>query len=168
MSMEWLLIPVFLLCALVMRIFVKLVDRFIADMIIPQDEVKDARNMVKHTASEAGHKSHRAKKTVPVPAEKSRKGSPVNGRAHNTAASTYARDGAALADNAQWTRGNTAEVFESAANNEENLAISTLTFSGLLDKFRERSNVGRDENANTIEIGTARPTQIRIKHYEQP
>ena len=40
MGREWLLIPLFLLCAWIMRIFVKLVDRFVARDIIPEEYVR--------------------------------------------------------------------------------------------------------------------------------
>ncbi len=132
MTMEWLLIPVFLLCALIMKIFIKAVDRFIADVIIPENGIREV--------SKEEQKTEESKK-----AERK----------------TYKKSSTA-------TMGKASIATETESDVPENAAFNALTFSGLLDKFRQRSNVGHDKDANTIEIGTARPMEVRIKHYEQP
>ncbi len=132
MTMEWLLIPVFLLCALIMKIFIKAVDRFIADVIIPENGIREVQkeDQKAEEYKKSERKTHKQSSTATI--------------------------------------GKASIAAEKESDTTENDAFNTLTFSALLDKFRQRSNVGHDKDANTIEIGTARPMEVRIKHYEQP
>ncbi len=45
MTMEWLLIPVFILCALIMKLFIRVVDSFIAHNLIPDEVAESAKAM---------------------------------------------------------------------------------------------------------------------------
>lgn len=114
-----LLIIVFLLCAWIMRIFVRLVDRFIARSILPED-CREYDKLEKSEVRKLSEEEFR--------------------------------------------------VYEGAPDAEqcllENTMPSTDFFHRLLDKIRRKSKVRHNSSENTVQIGTARPTQIRIRHYE--
>ncbi len=229
MSTEWLLIPVFILCALIMKWFVKLVDYFIAHSII-QDEMEQETSR-HHAADKAGSsrpvsvQSGSAAKTrkVSFSADKSKDGAALADegevyaasgseiRVSRVSAESFRKAASSAAGVSSETVGSmavssTAEKSAVGSKAGKSAASSTagrsavnsaagksavsstagrasggayrndedsehlpekLTLTGLLDKFRKNSNVRHDKDANTIEIGTARPTQIRIHHYEQ-
>ncbi len=223
MSTEWLLIPVFILCALIMKWFVKLVDYFIAHSIIQEEPEQEARRQ--HAADQA--RSSRPVNIQSGSSVKARKVSFREDRSEDDIASSdevYAASGSEIrvsrasaesfrtgSSSAAGAMGETAvssaagrsaassvagrSAVSSAAgksaassaagksaasstagrssggayksDEDSELLPEKLTLTGLLDKFRKNSNVRHDKDANTIEIGTARPTQIRIHHYEQ-
>ena len=119
MGRELLLIPLFLLCAWIMRIFVKLVDRFVARDIIPEEYVRyeSSKEMETQVLNEEQHTAG----TGAVDAEKC--------------------------------------ILE-------NTMPSTGSLGTVLDKFRRKSKVMHNSSMNTVQIGTARPTEIRFHHYE--
>ena len=105
MFREFLLILVFVLCAWIMRMFVKLVDYFIENVLIPDPS---RENVVKETCGGEN------------------------------------------------------------CGKERSAAPHGLRMRRLLDKIRRRSKVMHNRSTDSVKIGTARPTQIRIRHYEQP
>jgi len=117
MGRELLLIPLFLLCAWIMRIFVKMVDRFVAHDIIPEEYVR-----------------YQSSKEEPVLSEE------------------------------QHTAGTGAADAEKCIL--ENTMPSTGSLGTVLDKLRRKSKVMHESSMNTVQIGTARPTEIRFHHYE--
>lgn len=197
MTMEWLLIPVFLLGALIMGLFVKLVDHFIENVLIPDNPARaDEKHAVRFTQNSQKNRSKTGtRKTAggiigTIDGRKTgtcddRKTGTCDDRKTGTAdalktgssdgrktgiasAASAGSNASAAARSAGMAGAQGTTIAAMSSETEKNEEINTLSFSGLLDKFRQRSNVGRDKNADNIEIGTARPMQIRIKHYEQP
>ena len=106
MKMEWLMIPGFILCALIMKFFVKMVDSFITHIIMTEETAQ-----LRESCSEGSM-----------------------------------------------------EIDTAEQINDEKL--KTLTISQMVDKLRLARRTMQDEEVSNIEIGTARPTQIRIRRYE--
>ena len=46
------------------------------------------------------------------------------------------------------------------------MKLKRLTISQMVDKLRLARRTMQDEEVSNIKIGTARPTQIRIRRYE--
>lgn len=106
MKMEWLMIPGFILCALIMKFFVKMVDSFITHIIMTEETAQ-----LKENCSE--------------------------------------------------------EIMEtSPAEQINDMKLKRLTISQMIDKLRLARRTMQDAEVSNIEIGTARPTQIRIRRYE--
>lgn len=119
MGRELLLIPLFLLGAWIMRIFVKVVDRFVMHDIIPEEYVRY-------------ESSKEAEEQV------------LSEEQHTAGAGAMDAEKCIL----------------------ENTMPSTGSLGTVLDKFRRKSKVMHNSSVNTVQIGTARPTEIRFHHYE--
>ena len=107
MTMEWLLVPVFLLCALIMKYFIKAVDSFILHTIIPEETI-DASKQCSEESAQIN--------------------APEPGR------------------NGRWRK---------------------LSLNQIADRLHRERRARQGGDVSVIEIGTARPTQIRIRRYEQ-
>ncbi len=147
MTMEWLLIPVFILCALIMKLFVRVVDFFIAHNVIPEDVTESAKAMGESVRILSGND---CSKGVRVSIMAENEGSTVRSTDLNTDGSLKENAASDAADHSQ----------------EHEITPEKLSFSELLDKFRKKRNVRNDQNEAVIEIGTARPMQIRIHNNE--
>ena len=119
MGRELLLIPLFLLGAWIMRIFVKVVDRFVMRDIIPEEYVRY-------------ESSKEAEEQV------------LSEEQHTAGAGAMDAEKCIL----------------------ENTMPSTGSLGTVLDKLRRKSKVMHESSMNTVQIGTARPTEIRFHHYE--
>ncbi len=135
MTHEWLLILVFLMCAGIMKWFVKAVDKFIRYEVIPEEQKEEIAEMqVKKCTAEESEAALSDK-----------------------AVSAYSEDKTDMTVRE-----------EEGMPIEEAAGIPVDAAKGLLDKLHQKSNVMHEKQGNTVEIGSALPTQIRISNYEQP
>lgn len=184
MKYEWLLIVVFLLCALIMKWFVKVIDKFIRNMIIPEENLEEASEVQtkKITVEDLRRESSESRVSLSEEepdrlydedAEDVEAGyrttdrvAAERGTAEHAGTESVAAERAAdlSADHVAAM----ADESEAGMPIEEAAGLPTEAAKGLLDKLRQKSNVKHEKQGTTVEIGSALPTQIRISHYEQP
>lgn len=194
MKYEWLLIVVFLLCALIMKWFVKVIDKFIRNMIIPEENLEEASEVQtkKITVEDLRRKSSESRVSLSeeepdrlydedaedveagyrtpdrVAAESGLADRVAAERGTAEHAGTESVDAERAADLSADHLAAMADESEAGMPIEEAAGLPTEAAKGLLDKLRQKSNVKHEKQGTTVEIGSALPTQIRISHYEQP